>query len=73
MKFAIIENEFGEVGVDDGVLKTVLEEAVVEVTTKLGKPCVLFLICACHPYAGAMLISSESASVFPLKWLLSKL
>jgi G3E family GTPase len=31
MKFAIIENEFGEVGVDDGVLKSTLDETVVEV------------------------------------------
>merc|ERR1719407_137979 len=31
MKFAIIENEFGEVGIDDGVLKSALKEEVVEV------------------------------------------
>ena len=30
-RFAIIENEFGEVGVDDGVLKTALLDNVVEV------------------------------------------
>ena len=31
MKFAIIENEFGEVGVDDGVLKTDSKERIIEV------------------------------------------
>merc|ERR1719316_111940 len=31
MKFAIIENEFGEVGVDDGVIKTQSEEQIIEV------------------------------------------
>ena len=32
MKFAVIENEFGEVGVDDGVLKAEAKEQVIEVT-----------------------------------------
>merc|ERR1719456_1800507 len=31
MKFAIIENEFGEVGVDDGVLKADSSEQIIEV------------------------------------------
>merc|ERR1719289_111390 len=31
MKFAIIENEFGEVGVDDGVLKMDSKDQIVEV------------------------------------------
>ena len=29
MKFAIIENEFGEIGVDDGVLKVAAEDSIV--------------------------------------------
>merc|ERR1719331_2919668 len=31
LKFAIIENEFGEIGVDDGVLKVAAEDTIVEV------------------------------------------
>merc|ERR1719163_2347601 len=31
MKFAIIENEFGEIGIDDGVLKVAAEDQIVEV------------------------------------------
>ena len=31
MRFAIIENEFGEVGVDDGVLKADSREQIIEV------------------------------------------
>ena len=31
MKFAVIENEFGEVGIDEGILSENVEEEVIEV------------------------------------------
>lgn len=34
MKFAIIENEFGEVGVDENIIKEDSEEQIIEVCNK---------------------------------------
>ena len=39
MRFAIIENEFGEVGVDDKVLQENTNEEVVEVMNGTTLPC----------------------------------